>query len=540
MKVFSSSREVTFPARVQSFSQKYYVLQPPPTMTIVFLKRAAVGIVLTAGLSACVSEMPRFPIEPGPSVIQPMFTSLNVAAPGRAQSNRVKYSDTGMTPASGRQDGAPVEMRATQDKSGMTLVEVVTGTFDDGPALARIDRVQMKVLNTDLAPVNERPQSRYWSRSVAGLMPGDQIQVTVSLRYASAPGTLVATLTKPVVRSSDLAVTALAAPQRIYVQTPAVILATVQERHGDGYGARANCVLSVDDVDVDQATYIWVDAGGAVTCQFMHTFPTVGEHDVSVSLRSVSPADYDLANNTASTTVRVVPPGTPIATGFVQASDELSTITTDMTRGGTSPLSTSLAQTNARSMVYFFGTDAANATGRIERVDSRLSADGREILTSALTEFSRMEYDNGVAFVSCMQYGHNGEEAQSCVTTYRSGVTSTWFHYSHASSSVTYYGQYIYCETFQQCNVRTRNESDVTGSGARYGLSAGSALRLELAFTDAAAREFVVDRTVTLQDRSADVNYSYSGCFPNASGQVCYAVRSEGTFWFNEVSWPEF
>jgi hypothetical protein len=508
-------------------------------MTIVLLKRAAVGIILSAGLSACISEMPRFPMEPGPTVLQPAFTSLSVAAPGRGQSNRIKYSDTGMKPASGRQSGAPVEMRATLDRNGMTLVEVTSGTFDEGPALVRIDKIQMKVLSTDIAPVNDRPQSRYWSRSIGGLLPGDQIQVTVSLRYASAPGTVVLTLTKPVVRSPDLVVTTIAGPRRIYVQTPAVIIATVQEQNGGGYGTRANCVLSVDDVVVDQATYIWVDAGGAVTCQFMHAFQSVGEHDVSVSVRNVSPSDYDATNNTASTTVRVVPPGTPIEAGFVQASDELSTITTDMNRGGAVPLSTTLVQTNARSMVYFFGTDSTHATGRVQRVDSRISADGREILASALTEFSRVEFDNGVAFVSCVQYGHNGEEAQSCLTTYRNGVTSTWFHYSHATGSVTYYGQYIYCETFQLCDVRTRNESEVTGPGSRYGLNAGSALRLELAFTDVAEREFLVDRTITLEDRSADVNYSYGGCFPNASGEVCYAVRSEGTFWFHEVNWPE-
>jgi hypothetical protein len=508
-------------------------------MTNVILKRAAVGILLTAGLSACISEMPRFPMEPGPTVVQPQFTSLRAAVPGRAHSNRVKYSDLGMKPASGRQDGAPVEMRATQDKNGLTLVEVVTGTFDEGPALARIEKVQLKVLDTELPAINDRPQSRSWSRSIAGLMPGDQIQVTVLLRYFGSSGTLVTTLVRPVVRSADLAVIAIAAPRRIYVQTPAVIMATIQERNGGGYGSRASCVLSIDDVAVDQATYIWVDAGGTVTCQFLHAFTSVGEHDVSVSLRSVSPADYDLTNNSAEMTVRVVPPGTPIERGNVQVTDELSTITTDMTRAGANPLSTSLVQTNMRSSVTFSGFDSLDVTGKIVRVDARVSADGREIATSALTEFTSVEFDNGLAFVSCIDYGQGAEQAMSCVTTYRSGVTSTWFWYSHASSSVTYYGKYIYCETFQQCDVRSAPASEVSGPGTRYGLTASSAVRLELAFTDATDREFLVDRTVTLQDRSADVNYSYGGCFPNASGQVCYAVRSEGTLWFTDVSWPE-
>ena len=502
------------------------------------LKRAAVGIILSAGLSACISEMPRFPIEPGPSVIQPNFTTLNVAAPGRGQSSRVRYSDLGLKPASGRLAGAPVELRATLDRSGMTLVEVVTGTFDEGPVLARIDKIQMKVVNTDLPVYNEKPQSRYWSRTVAGLLPGDQVQVTVSLRYGSVPGTVVVTLTQPVVRSPDLAVIAIAAPPQVYVNTPAVLIATVQERNGSGYGARANCVLSVDDAPVDQATYIWVDAGGVVNCQFMYVFPTTGDHDVSVSLRSISPADYDLTNNTASTAVRVVTPGTSIERGSIQVSDELSTLTNDMSRAGANPATTSLVQTNARSMVTFFGTDSMNATGRIQRVTSRLSADGREIFASTLTQFTSFEFDNGIALVSCVDYGHNGEMAMSCLTTYRSGATSTWFHYSHSSGSVTYYGQYIYCETLQ-CEVRTRNESEVTGPGSRYGVEASSVLRLELAFTDATASEFVVDRSVTFQDRSGDINYSYGGCMPHVQGEVCYQIRSEGNFWWGDVSWPQ-
>ena len=538
MRLFSCARGVTFLLRMQSISQKYYVLPPPPTMTIVILKRAAVGILLSAGLTACISEMPRFPMEPGPTVIQPAFTSLKMAAAGRGESNRIKYSDTGLKPASGRDDGAAVEMRATMDRNGMTLVEVVSGTFDEGPTLARLDKIQMKVLNTDLPAYHERPQSRYWSKAVAGLMVGDQVQVMVSMRYASAPGAVIATLTTPVTLAPDPAVVEISGPPRVYVNTPAVFIATVQERNGNGYGARANCVLSINDTPVDQATFIWVDAGGIVNCQFLYSFTTAGEHDVSVTLASISPADYDVTNNTASTTVRVVPPGTPIARGSIQASDEFSTVTTNMTRGGANPLSTSLVQTHANSIVSFFGTDSMNVTGKIQRVDSRLTADGREIFASALTEFTSFEYNNGVAFVSCVTLGHNGEQAMSCVTTYRSGATSTWFHYSHSSGSVTYYGQYIYCGTLQ-CEVRTRNESEVTGPGSRYGVVASSALHLELAFTDVAGRQFVVDRTTTFEDRSADVNYSYGGCFRHVQGDVCYNVRSEGTYWWGHVSWPQ-
>jgi len=270
----------------------------------------------------------------------------------------------------------------------------------------------------------------------------------------------------------------------------------------------------------------------------MHVFQTTGDHDVSVTLRSISPADYDLSNNSASTTVRVVPPGTAIERGSIQVSDELSTITTDMSRAGASPLAATLVQTNAFSMVTFFGTDSMNATGRIQRVNSRLSADGREIIASTLTEFTSFEFDNGVALVSCVDYGYNGELAMSCLTTYRSGATSTWFHYSHSSGSVTYYGQYIYCETMQ-CDVRTRNDSEVTGPGSRYGVEASSVMRLELAFTDASATEFVVDRSLTFQDRSGDINYSYGGCMPHIQGEVCYQVRSEGNFWWSDVSWPQ-
>ncbi|HET7664997.1 MAG TPA: hypothetical protein VFK56_02725, partial [Mycobacterium sp.] len=142
------------------------------------LKRSAIALLATTALAACVSEMPRFPIEPGPTAFQPAFTQVAVKpeARGQAKSNRVKYRDTGLKP--GRAAGGLIEARALRGSDGMTTIEATTGTFDEGPAMARIERIQVRVLNSGLPTYNERPQSRFWSRTMPHLAVGDQVELT--------------------------------------------------------------------------------------------------------------------------------------------------------------------------------------------------------------------------------------------------------------------------------------------------------------------------------------------------------------------------
>jgi hypothetical protein len=95
------------------------------------------------------------------------------------------------------------------------------------------------------------------------------------------------------------------APASTWIHTPTFVTAVVRELRGD-VGARATCVLDIDDVPVDAANGIWVDAGGMVTCAFAYTFTTTGDRSIRVRVADVDPFDDDPSNDAASATVRVV------------------------------------------------------------------------------------------------------------------------------------------------------------------------------------------------------------------------------------------
>jgi hypothetical protein len=103
----------------------------------------------------------------------------------------------------------------------------------------------------------------------------------------------------------DVAVDAVTAPERSKKGVPVQISALVKELNGD-VDAQADCVLSIDGVDVDQAAGIWVAAGDAVSCAFAYAFPQDGLHQITVAASHVVPGDYDEANNAASTSIQIV------------------------------------------------------------------------------------------------------------------------------------------------------------------------------------------------------------------------------------------
>jgi hypothetical protein len=339
------------------------------------------------------------------------------------------------------------------------------------------------------------------------------------------------------VRRPDLAVSEISGPAQAYASGPVIFIATVRERNGD-FGSRADCVLLVDNVPVDRANGIWVDANGAVSCQFAYLFPNIGHYQVAVALANVSPADWDLSNNSASTVIDIVPSGTPIGFGSLSARDEAYTYTFTATRTGNYPITGAYQGSQMLSSLNFFGNTLDDVGGPLKRVDVRVSADGREIYTSALTDLFSYRYDDGFAVTDCTDYSLNGEQAQSCTSHYTTGATTAWFFYAHSSGTVTYYGQTVYCNTFG-CNTFTRNDNDVTGTGQRYGVSLGGVLRLELAFTDANDVRFVIDRSVTFVDASAPENYDFTQCaaYWDGLGQQCIRRTSQGTVLTGQVIW---
>ena len=510
-------------------------------------KRAAVSAAAFAllTLSGCMSEMPRqLPTEVAapqttypPSFI-PVLLNPRVTERSAAVSNRVKYHDKGAKPSRVKLGAVAIEMRALLGSDGLTLVEATTGSFDGVEGVNIIEKVQLKALTANSSPFNDRPATTEWTHTVPGLIAGDRLQLQANVKGAGAGRMEVINITTTVVRRPDLSVLSVDGAAQAHTGDPVTFFAQVAELNGE-MGARANCVLRINGTPVDQATGIWVDAGGLVTCQFSYVFAATGTYAVTVTAADVSPLDWDPANNGAGTSVTVVTPGTPIAFGQLTVEDAAYTYLNTSTRTGSYPLDARSGGSEMWSKVTVFGTATTPVPAPMQRVAAKVTSGTTTIFETSLTNQTSYSYVSGGANVECSDYNYNGETAQSCTTTYPSdGSGSTWFSYGHQSGTVTFYGQTLYCNTFG-CNTFTNNGSRLTGWGERYGLTAGSTVRVQMSFFDATGLAHTIDRSTTLQDFSGPVNFDRSSCAPywDGLGDVCARQTSSGSKWRGMTTW---
>jgi hypothetical protein len=235
----------------------------------------------------------------------------------RIQRNSHKYRDSGKKPAIGRDGNATVQARALLARDGVTTLDVTTGELDQGGAPGSIAKVQVKAFDRrDTSQVrwietytpDKKGDDGTIKEKFADLRANDLLQVKTHVDGIDR-GTDVVTLRERVKRRPDLAVLTVDAPLQVATYRQVSIGATVAELNGD-VGAYADCVLSVDGVEVDRARHIWVDAGGSapVSCAFSYRFPTTGTFQLTVALDGVKPGDWDRKNNSATTQISVVTP----------------------------------------------------------------------------------------------------------------------------------------------------------------------------------------------------------------------------------------
>ncbi|MDQ3280452.1 MAG: hypothetical protein M3Q69_03480 [Acidobacteriota bacterium] len=237
--------------------------------------------------------------------IAAFFTATGAAAAQHIP-NSVKYRDTGVPNAHGRSGSAAITARALLNRDGSTDLDVTTGDFDGGAARGTIDKLQLK-LPTGTRNFNSQSSPNFSLHLADHFGRHAKLQVQTNVRGIDGARTDVVTVEEIVKLRPDAAAIGIDVPERVYTGVPTMINAVVAEHNGDT-GARANCVLSVDGHEVDRANGIWIDAGDAVTCGFDYTFPTTGTKSLQVRVDSVSPADWDTANNSISQSVRVVSP----------------------------------------------------------------------------------------------------------------------------------------------------------------------------------------------------------------------------------------
>src|SRR5262245_61303959 len=205
------------------------------------------------------------------------------AGPGRIP-NKQAYRVTATATATGRSGGATMSARALIDRDRHGVLEVVAGDFETPPA-GTLAKVQLKAYdgNGDLQySTNFTPLSASsLTQPLASLERGQAFDIQGNIRNVDDNRTDVVTVTAVGKLRPDLAVLHVEAPPNAPVGMPVHITATIAELNHDT-GARATCVLAVDDHVVDRAEGIWVDGGDTVSCAFARAFTSAGLHQFRV------------------------------------------------------------------------------------------------------------------------------------------------------------------------------------------------------------------------------------------------------------------
>ncbi|HEY0144336.1 MAG TPA: hypothetical protein VGF48_25860 [Thermoanaerobaculia bacterium] len=186
---------------------------------------------------------------------------------------------------------ATVEVRTLFNRDATTDLEITTnGT------IARIVTPEWDL---------ELSQPRRFSTKLDGLLPEAAMHVRTYVVVNDPNHHDIVDLDEVVKRRPDLFVSEIVAPPQAVAGVPTVIRATVRELNGD-HGARANCRLFADGLEIDRAEGISIEAGATVQCAFAPLFTAGGVQQLAVVVDGVDPGDWDDSNNTSAvTTIRI-------------------------------------------------------------------------------------------------------------------------------------------------------------------------------------------------------------------------------------------
>jgi hypothetical protein len=406
--------------------------------------------------------------------------AVSQSVPGYVIANAKHYRESGVGNATGRTGSAHMSARALLGEDGNATIEVTTGALDSNATPpGSFGKVQFKPLDPNgnvILSQNFTPLSTatgYYSFSWPSLYRHQQAQIQANITGIDNR-TDVVTLVDTVKLRPDLAVQKLFLPTSPVVSTPVTITANIAELNGDS-PATTTCQLSVDGAVVDQASNVYVDAAGAVSCAFTYTFTSTGNHAIQVTAGNVIPADWDTGNNSASGTINVVNLITNIAEhGNATFSDQ---------KGGFPLSHTSTYQAwFGGSSVYNY-SDTTGTTG--EEQDSRATfySGGCAGTTNALpyqfpVDVAYTETMDGTSVYSVKATGIAGQSRSFSVNLGLCGSTAVTYIQQVGSGSAddhtfrvisnTYYDSAsIPVYTFQQVDS-TRSAGDVTYLSSGY------------------------------------------------------------------------
>jgi hypothetical protein len=254
--------------------------------------------------------------------------------------NTQHYADRNPN-AVGSSGASTLSMRALLGKNGTTDVDVAAGRGDGG-APGNLTRVLFRAYNSNeeiaWSQVFANLASPTFHTTFSGMKRGQPIQTQATIRSATSGRSDVVVTSGNVRLRPDLSILSIDAPNRFRAGLPVSIVSAIREANGDT-GATATCRLRVNNVEVDHAEGIWVDAGGTVACSFRHTFDVADTYNLEVVVDSEQPADWDTTNNRMSTTIQIDKPSEPFSwllwahdvSGYSNYSDRGCYVSTDGT-----------------------------------------------------------------------------------------------------------------------------------------------------------------------------------------------------------------
>jgi hypothetical protein len=260
--------------------------------------------------AACADDFDTAPITRTPILRREVSGPTARRGPTRF-ANSIKYRDKGKKNARGFAATASLEVRALLGMDGNTTLDVATGTIDNPDPSRLLNKIQVKQYAPNGAlqtTTNYKDlSSSTYQATLAGRVRGSKLGVQGTVVGVDGKHSDVISTTETVKLRPDVSVDRILAPARSPLQTPVQISALISENNGD-VGARADCVLAVDGVDVGRANGIWVDAGRSVSCVFNHTFATKGTKQLAVRAISVNPGDWNASNNSFTQAITIYVP----------------------------------------------------------------------------------------------------------------------------------------------------------------------------------------------------------------------------------------
>lgn len=447
--------------------------------------------------------------------------------------NSQKYSDNGAKPVTGRSGSASLEARALIAKDATVQVEAATGSLENGTAPGNIDKMQVKRFPSQAVVHNYNKLSGggYFTVTYPAGPRGETIQLQANISGIDPRRTGVVTASTPALLRPDIAVTSVSGPKKERPKVPVTFYATVAELNQD-VGARTNCVLSIDDTVVDSADGIWVDASGVVTCEFSHTFETPGKYAVKVATTDVTPGDWDMANNSASTSIEIVNPDRQITYGQMGAGFSRTLYEQAFRRYGcirdgySCDQDYKLNSRNTSSYIWINGW-LQGLSAPLDHLDAESYANGiiqnkawlKPVYVSGYNSQTDDYTWNCSSYLKEIQdaegeWHYSRDRFQMCSSGSKSnpqwGVTS--FYYNQVEGQASYYSSNRSCSN-GLCSGWTSNYTPWTfGDGKDLGWTDKTVVRLKLRYVDRSGVNHTLDKSVTLAGQTpSDENSSGTG-----------------------------